>query len=214
MVRGRRGFSMAELLVSVALLIFLTSVIFGLLAAAQSSFYNADAGIQLRTIFRNAGQKMSWELARTGYDENLNPQFTISTGTGVNGSDVIRFSVPVPCDSTSAFLDASGNPERWGAFLTWGCNTTSCSDPDLDCNTVEYKYIQYALNADGSIVRSVLSPYLGVVGTTVIADDITDLRFATTAGTSGVTFSMTGQKKSASGMMVTESTAQTVRFMN
>lgn len=215
MVKGRKGFSMAELLVSVAILVFLMTVIFGLLAAAQSAFNNADAGIQLRTVFRNAGQKMSWELARSGYDASAAAQFTISAGAGANGSDVIRFSVPVACDSTSSFLDSSGNPARWGAFLTWGCSTVACSDPDGSCATVEYKYIQYALNANGAIIRSVLSPSLGVVGTPVIiADNITDLHFSTTGGTSGLTFTITGQKKSASGMMVKDSTVQTVRFMN
>jgi len=215
MVKGSKGFSMAELLVSMAIFVFLTAVIFGLLAGAQMAFNNADASIQLRTIFRNAGQKMSWELSRTGYDGSGNPQFVISAGAGANGSDVIRFSVPVPCDNTSSFLDASGNPVRWGALLTWGCSTVACADPDTACVTVEYKYIQYALNANGAIMRSVLSPTLIVEGVPVpLADNITGLRFSTTTGASGLTFTITGQKKSASGMMMTDSTAQTVLFMN
>ena len=213
MAKSSRGFTIPELLIAMSILIFLMTVVFGLLATSQTAYYNADAGIQLRTIFRNVGQKMAWELSHSGYDAVNGAQFVITAGAGANGSDIIRFSVPVACNTTSTFLDTAGNPGRWGAYLTWGCDQLSCSDPDGNCATVEYKYVQYELNSQGQILRKVLDPTLAVVVTQGLADSITNLHFAVN-GTAGVTFTMTGQKKSSSGLMVTDGISQTVRFMN
>lgn len=205
--KRRRGFTLAELLVSVGILVALTAVVFGFVVAAQASFNNADAGIQLRNIFRNANEKMAWELSHTG-----SGQYVITAGGGVNGSDIIRFSVPVACDTTSTFLDAASNPAYWGAYLTWGCDSVACADANGVCSSVEYKYVQYALNASGAIVRSVLSPALNVVASAAVADSITDVRFSVTG--TRLTFTLSGQKKSLSGAMLTASTSRSVRLMN
>ncbi len=208
------GFAMVELLVAVAITVFLTAVIFGLLAASQGAYQNAEAGIQLRNIFRQASPKMSWELSHTGYDGGGAAQFTISAGAGANGSDTIRFSVPVSCDASLSLLNTSGDPAHWGAYLTWGCDQTSCADSDGNCTTVEYKYIQYALNTNGQIIRSVLNATAtNTVGTQIMAEKITALHFAT-SGTNALTFSFSGQIKSGVGRMLTDTMSQTVRLMN
>jgi hypothetical protein len=194
-------------------MVFLMMVIFGLLAASQSAYNNTDTGIQLRNILRVANQKISWELSHTGRDGAGTPQFTIFFGVGANGSDAILFSVPVACDTTSSFLTTTGTPAHWGAYLKWGCDQVSCADADGNCATVEYKYILYALYADGEVVRSVLGPLQNVVAEQTIASDITDLHFAT-SGTYSLTFTLNARLKSSTGRMVTSATNQTVRFMN
>ncbi len=217
MGRRRQGFTLVEMLVSIAILVVLTAIIFGFVLSAQAAFNNADAGIQLRNNFRNANEKMAWELSHTGHDGTGAAQYVITAGTGVNGSDIIRFSVPVMCDATSTFLDATSYPAHWGAQLTWGCdsrttNVVGCTDANGVCSTVEYKYIQYALNASGAIVRSVLSPALNLVASATIADSMTNMHFSV-AGTE-LTFTLSGQKRSMSGAMLTASTSRSVRLMN
>jgi|GEM_PF-894822 len=209
----RRGFTLIETMVAVGILVFLTMVIFGLLSASQSAYNDADTGIQLRDILREADQKISWELSHTGHDGGGVSQFTIFFGTGANGSDKIRFSVPVACDTTSSFLTTAGSPSHWGAYLTWGCDKVSCADADGNCATVEYKYIQYALNADGTIVRSALGPLMTVVAQQTIASNITDLHFAT-SGVNSLTFTLNARLKSPTGRTVTATTNQTVHYMN
>ncbi len=201
MDRRRHAFTLAEMLISVAILVALMGIVFGFVLSAQAAFNNADAGIQLRNIFRTANDKMAWELSHTGHDGGGNAQYIISTGTGVNGSDTIRFSVPVVCDAVTPFLDATGNPAHWGAYLTWGCDSVTCADANGACATVEYKYVQYALSATGVIVRSVLGPMLNVVSSASIADGITNMHFSV-AGNQ-LTFSLSGQRRSLSGAMLT-----------
>ncbi len=218
MVKGEAGYTLPELMLALSILIFLMTVVFSLLLASQGAFNTADAGIQLRTILRNVSQKMSWELQHTGHDAVAGAQFTIMPGAGFNGSDVVRFSVPVACDATSNFLDpATSNPAHWGAYLTWGCDQASCADADGDCATVEYRYMQYELSSSGSILRKVLDPSYAVVATQSVADSISDLRFSpspTTGVATGVTFLISGQKTSHSGLVITDGINQTVRFMN
>ncbi|MFH0754626.1 MAG: type II secretion system protein [Candidatus Omnitrophota bacterium] len=213
MVRGRCGFTMPELLISMSILIFLMTAVFSVLSTSQTAYNNADAGIQLRTIFRNVGQRMSWELSHTGVDAASGAQFVITPGAGANASDIVRFSVPVACDATTPFLNSSGNPSRWGAYLTWGCETVACADLDGDCGTVEYKYVQYELNSDGEIVRRVLDSSGTTVASQVMARSITGLTFSSNAS-GGIDFSITGQMRSNSGLMITDGISQTVRLMN
>lgn len=211
--RAGRGMILIELVMALGILAFLAMVVFGLLASSRSAYFNVETSIQLRNIFRLAGQKMSWELAHSGHDEAGAAQFTVLAGAGSFGSDIIRFSVPVACDTASSFLTASGSPAHWGAYLTWGCDQASCADADGDCLTVEYKYIQYELNSSGEVVRSVLAPALAVVASQTIARDVTDLRF-TASGANSLTFTMSGRLKSSVGRMITTTISQTVRFMN
>jgi len=186
---------MVELLVVVAIFSLVTAGIFNLLVGAQSTFFNTDAGIDLRNSLRLASEKMSLEMRNTGYQGGV-AQFTILDNQGTNGSDILRFAVPVICNSAGILLDASGNPAYWGAPLTWGCDASSCMDADNNCATVEYKYVKYALNAANQLERSVLDANLLTVAnsTTVIGQDIIDLQ-ASAAGNE-ITFTLSGQKMS------------------
>ncbi|NTV28600.1 MAG: prepilin-type N-terminal cleavage/methylation domain-containing protein [Candidatus Omnitrophica bacterium] len=213
MASDRRGFSLVELMLAVGITVVLFSVVFGLLGVAQSGFHNTDAGLAIRDDLRTAFQKMEWDIKHTGYDSTGTAQFSILTGTGTNGSDIIRFSIPVVCDSASVFLNSTGTPAHWGASRTWGCDSYTCMDGDGSCSTVEYKYIQYSLNSSKQIVRSVLSAFFGTVSSQIVAGDITDLRISQ-SGSRTVVLAIAAEKKSAQGRMVTSSLNEKIRLMN
>ena len=200
------------------LLVFVMAAVFGLLGQAQSSFYTADTGIDLRNSLRLASEKIALELRNTGYQSNV-AQFTITDGAGSNSSDSIRFSVPILCSASSTLLDSvNGNPSYWGAPLTWGCNSYTCMDANGDCSTLEYKYVQYAINSSSQLERKVLSTGLTTVNgsTTIAGNDITNFQVSVdqSPGTRVITFVLTGQKKSPTGRIVTATYSNDVLLNN
>jgi hypothetical protein len=188
----KRGIGIFELIVAMGIVSFCLAVIFSLLGNAQSSFFNADTNIDLRNTLRVASDKMTSELRNTGYKGGV-AQFAILTGSGTNGTDIIRFAIPILCTSTmTTILDGNGDPAYWGAPLTWGCNTSSCMDADNDCSIQEYRYIQYSLNASKQLERKVLNSALTTVSTTIMATDIIDFDVSLT--NEKFTITLTGQK--------------------
>lgn len=197
MVNSQRGVTLWELMIAMTIISFCLSAIFGLLGNANASFFNADVNIDLRNSLRLASDKMTTELRNTGYKAGV-AQFAILTGAGVNGSDIIRFAIPIQCSNTmTTILDASGNPAYWGAPLTWGCNNSSCMDANNDCSVAEYRYIQYSLNGSQQLERKILDGALSAVsgGTTVIANYISN--FNVSLASEKFTIVLTGQKESA-----------------
>jgi prepilin-type N-terminal cleavage/methylation domain-containing protein len=213
LVKPQRGFSLAELLVAMAIMVFVTGVIYSLLSKAQLAFYDSEATIKMRNELRLATQKIDMELRQSGYDSTGTPQYVILHGIGSFGSDILRFSVPVICQTGGTLLDASGNPAHWGATIKWGCTTSACADANNNCASVEYKYIQYSLNDSGQIIRSVLSPLFNTVSTQVLAEDITGFQVAI-AATRMMTMTINGQRMSITRRMITASVTETIRLMN
>lgn len=197
MAKNNRGLSLAELLVSLTIVTFCFAVIFSLLGNANSSFFNADANIDLRNSLRLASDKLSTELRNTGYKSNV-AQFAIVDGNGPNNSDTIRFAIPILCTNTmTTILDVNGNPAYWGAPLTWGCNSSSCMDADNSCLIQEYRYIQYSLNNSNQLERKVLDGSLATVAnsTTIMGQDIINFQASITGAE--FTITLTGQKVSS-----------------
>jgi hypothetical protein len=190
-----------------------TGVLYGLLARAQFAFQDSEATIKLRNELRLLTQKIDMELRQSGYDSTGTPQFSIQYGAGINGSDILQFSVPVICQTNATLLDASGNPAYWGATIKWGCTTPDCADANNSCASVEYKYIQYALNGSGQVIRSVLNPLLNTVSTQALAEDITGFQVSV-AETRMMTLDISGQRMSTTRRVITASVAETVRLMN
>ncbi len=202
-VKNKRGLSLMELMVAMGIMSFCLVVIFNLLGNANSSFFNADTNIDLRNTLRLASDKMTTELRNTGYSSNV-AQFAILTGSGTNGSDIVRFAIPILCTSTmTTILDGNGNPAYWGAPLTWGCNASSCMDADNDCSVQEYRYIEYSLNNSNQLERKVLDGTLTAVtnGTSIIAQNIINFTISLT-GTE-FTIVLTGQKVSSVSTTIT-----------
>ncbi len=212
MVNSRHAFSLVELMLVAALTAFLTAAVFGLLGNAQTNFFNADASIDLRNSMRLASEKISMELRNTGYKSAV-PQFSILDNTGVGGSDIIRFSIPILCTTTATLLDSSGNPAYWGAPKTWGCDASTCMDANNNCAIQEYKYVQYALNSSNQLERKILDTVLGTVSgtTTIVGQNITNLQ--ATISSNQMTVILSGQKISAVKKTLTMSYTNKV-FLN
>lgn len=189
------------MLVVLAISTFVVIAVFGLLNNARSSFFNQDAAIDLRNGMRNAAERMSLEMRQTGHQATV-AQFAILAGQGTGGSDIIRFSIPILCSATSTLLDGNGNPAYWGAPLTWGCDAHTCMDANASCAALEYKYVQYAINASNQLERKVLDGALATVNnsTTIIGQHITNM----TASVNGfiITLTLTGQKTSAANRVI------------
>lgn len=209
------GLTIMELMVVAGLFAFVLSAVLGLLGNAQTSFFTADAAIDVRNNLRNASERIAMELRNTGYQGGVG-QFTLSDNSGTGGSDIIRFSIPVLCSSTSTLLDANGNPAYWRAPLTWGCNSYTCMDADGSCATVEYKHIQYLINASNQLERRVLNNALAVVNgsTTVVANNISNFQITLSADTRIITFVLTGQKTAPTGRVVTATYGNDVLLNN
>ncbi len=209
----RRGLGLAELVVSLGILVFMSAVVYGLIGNSQMAFSDMSMGTQLRDGLRQALQKVELELRNTGYSGGA-AQFTISAGAGAFGSDTIRFSVPITCSTATTFLNASGDPANWGAGLTWGCNSSTCMDANNSCTVIEYKYINYALNSSGQLVRSVLGAGFSTVASAVIGRDMSGMTISYAAATRTFTVTMTAQKLSGRHRMITETASQNIRLLN
>lgn len=193
---------MAELLVVLGISSFMLVGIFGALLTGQATWFSADASIELREGVRSAAQKIARELRESGFDAAAVYQITIGDGTGTNGTDTLRFSMPVLCNSATSVLNASGDIAYWGAPLTWGCTSSTCMDADDVCNTVEYKYVQYEINSSSQLIRKVLNPALTVVRQEVISSNIIDMQVTKSADQNVVTIQLTAQKQSGMHRMI------------
>ncbi|MBF0387502.1 MAG: hypothetical protein HQL20_06565 [Candidatus Omnitrophica bacterium] len=211
---GRRGLVLAELMITMGIMVFFISVVYGLLGGTRAVFFDMSQGTELRDNLRQTMQKIELELRNTGFDGNGVAQFVISSGAGVNGTDIIRFSIPVTCNAALPLINAAGNPAYWGAILTWGCITQACMDADNSCAIQEYKYIRYAVDSTGQLVRSVLNAEQVPVATAVIGKNVSSLTFTYSAGTRTLTVALTSNKSSSSRRLVTETVSQNIRLMN
>jgi hypothetical protein len=71
-------------------------------------------------------ERIALELQESGRDENSVIQATISNNTGINNTDILRFSVPL-CLCGSSAIDDAGEVKDWGAPSQWGqagCDTS------------------------------------------------------------------------------------------
>ncbi len=214
MVRARSGFNLVEMLVVTAIFVFVLYAFFNLLTQAQSNFFSVDASIDIRNSLRLASEKMALELRNSGYKNGV-AQFSLLAGQGTGGSDIIRFSVPIlnaACSQTDTLLTTSGVPANWGAPLTWGC---SCINYGNACGTY-YTYIEYSINASSVLQRLVLNNALAVVsgGTTNIGNYIVNLKTSLSPDGHVITFTLTGQKLSAIGRIVTATYTNEVLLNN
>jgi prepilin-type N-terminal cleavage/methylation domain-containing protein len=170
------GFTLVELMVVVALLTFLIASTYNTFLTGQSLWLRVDRSIELEDNVRKALDRIAPELAMSGHDKNGFFQVWIGNNGGTDGSDIVRFSIPVICENNGNPVDAEGNAAHWGAPLTWGCAQPSCMDEDNNCDTVEYKYIEYLLNNNHTLVRRVLNYGQVPVREEVIASNITDFQ--------------------------------------
>ena len=170
------GFTLIELMIVVVLLTFLIASAYSTFMTGQSLWFRVDHSIELEDNMRKAFDRIIPELSMSGHNKSRVFQVKISNGTGVNGSDVLQFSIPVICQNNGNPVDAEGNTAHWGATLTWGCSQASCMDADVNCDTAEYKYTEYLINDHKDLVRRVLDLGQSSVREDVVASNIIDLQ--------------------------------------
>ncbi len=202
-VRRPNGFSMVELLVVIAISAFMLTSIFTTFMTGQATWFTADSAIELRNNIRVSTEKIARELRESGFDSVGTAQVTVLDGSGANATDILRFSMPVLCNSATSLLDTSGNVAHWGAPLTWGCTTSSCMDANDSCGTVEYKYVQYEITSSNQLVRKALSPGLTIAQQDTIASNVTNMQITTSADQNVITIQLTAQKLSPLRKLIT-----------
>ncbi len=124
-MRNQNGFSLVEMLVAIAIFTTVSVAGFLLFVAGNNAWSVTDAKVQMQQNLRRALQRIGTELQQSGEDSSSVLQVSILDGTGVNGSDILRFSIPI-CVCGAQALDLDGNIRFWGAPLSWG--KTGCGD--------------------------------------------------------------------------------------
>src|SRR3990167_2436584 len=117
------GFTLVEALVALAIFLVLSAGVFAVLATGRSTWFDTDASFELQQNLRFALEKLSRELHESGFDKNNVWQVSINNDGGVNGTDILKFSIPIICHSGDSVIDANGDIAYWGAPLTWGCTS-------------------------------------------------------------------------------------------
>lgn len=123
-MNNQNGFTLTELLVVTAIVsvIFLATNI--LLLSSQAAWSTTQASINLQENMRQTLLRISNELEESGSDSLGAMQVQILSAAGPNGSDILRFSIPL-CVCGDNIMDANGDVAYWGATLNWGTKTCS-----------------------------------------------------------------------------------------
>ena len=194
---NRSGFSMVELLVVVAIFSVLTAGVYVILSTGQSAWFDTDTRIELQENLRLAADKMIAELQQTGTDQNGVMQLVINDNTGVSGTDVVKFSIPVICHAGDNIMDVNSNVAHWGAPLTWGCTSSTCMDTDNDCATIDYKDIRYELDNNAQLIRKVLDDVGATVRQDILARNVIGFQAALSVDQHVLTVTVNVQRLSA-----------------
>ena len=125
---SKKGFSLVEGMVVALLLAVVLSGAAMVCFSTQSAFSFTSVRSDLQENSRRTLQRISSELQESGKDSAGNLKVTILDGTGVNATDVLRFSVPI-CVCGTSTLDSTTGVNHWGAPLTWGQNGCTTSYP-------------------------------------------------------------------------------------
>ena len=115
-----KGFSLAELMVVMFVLLVVVGGSFTVLSSGQSAWFTADATMQLEHELRQGLTKAGRELSESGEDLNDILQVAITDGGGPGNSDLVKFSIPVVCQTGGSVIDVEGEVAYWrGAFDFW-----------------------------------------------------------------------------------------------
>lgn len=122
---SHHGFSLVEMLIVALLLSIVLAAGSMVFVAGQNTFSLTSVRADLQENCRRSLQRISLELQGSGRDGNGILKVSLLDGAGVNGTDILRFSVPLCICGVSA-IDSNGDVNRWGAPLVWGqagCST-------------------------------------------------------------------------------------------
>ena len=207
--KDEKGFSFAELMVTVVIIAFMAAGGYAALSSGEASWFTAEAGIQVQESLRKALDQMTAELRQSKFS-----QVTLLDGQGFNSTDIIKFSIPVVCHTGDNLLDASGDVAHWGATTKWGCRDASCMDADNVCSSVEYKYIQYELVSGNKLMRKVLNNASTLVRQDILANNITNFQADLPSATAPLTLTLQAQVTSVLRRPVTATVQTNIDFRN
>lgn len=186
LIKKSDGFSLVELMVVTAILAFMVSGVFMTLSTGKNAWFDTDDQIRLHEQLRKTMQRVLMEVRQSGSytdpaivcpgSDPVTMYIEIDDNSGVGGSDILRFSMPVVCESGGSLMTDDGDVAYWRAPLTWGCASTTCMDADDDCSTEDYSEIQYLIDDNDHLLRQVLDANGNVVRTDIFAQDITDFQ--------------------------------------
>jgi len=172
----REAFTLIETLIAVAIFVILIGGIFTVLSMGRSSWYQADLSIELQQNLRRGMDRIVRELHESGCEnvdhvpvdicEASEYRVEISDDTGINNTDILKFSMYLDCNGT----------KRWAAPLYWACKDASCLDQDSECGTIEYYKVEYLMNSENQLTRRVLDTGESLVREDVIAGNIQDFQ--------------------------------------
>ncbi len=208
-LKSLKGFSYVELMVTVTIIALMAAGGYAALSSGESSWFTAEAGIQVQESLRQALDQMTVELRQSKYSEVL-----VTDGLGLNSTDIIRFSVPVICHTGDSLLDVNGDVAHWGATTKWGCRDALCMDANNTCSSVEYKYIQYIVVSGNKLVRQVWRDTNTMVRQDTIANNISDFQIITAGPTLPVSLTLTAQVNSVLNRQITAVVQNNVDFRN
>ena len=118
-LKGNQGFSLLEIMAATLMLSVIATAGSILFISGQSAWIVTDTEIQLQENSRQILLRASMELQESGTDKDGVLQVNILNNSGVNGSDILQFSVPI-CACGTSVVDENADVKSWGAPLTWG----------------------------------------------------------------------------------------------
>lgn len=214
-INSTNGFTMVELMIVVAILTAMMGGLYMTLATGQDTWMNTDTQISLQENIRLTLDRVSKEVRETGSNAGGGMELTMFDGTGVNGSDIIRFAMPVICEAGETIIDANGDVNNWGAPLTWGCTDSTCMDADDDCDTVDYRWVEYRIDNNNQLLRRTLDNAASVVRTDIFAHNISDFQVQYVgAGQEVVRLTVTATRNTNANRTVTEATSIDITLRN
>jgi len=206
---NKNGFSFVEILVTVTIISLMFAGAYAALSSGESSWFTAEAGIQVQESLRLTLDQVTAELRQSKFS-----QVALSNNTGLGATDDLTFSVPVICHTGDNLLDSSGDVAHWGATLRWGCRDPLCMDANDTCASIEYKYIRYTMAAGNVLVRQVLDNVNAIVRTDTIARNVQDFQATLPGAASPMTLTLTGRVSSVLNRTLTVTVQSNVDFRN
>lgn len=126
------AFTLVEVMVVVLLLGIVMTASSTLLVTGERLFLDTSLKSDVQANVMHSLYRISFELQNSGYDSGNTLQASVLDNAGANGTDILRFSIPLCVCGTSPF-DAGGNVRSWGAPLVWGQNGCTTQYP-VDSN--------------------------------------------------------------------------------
>ena len=124
------AFTLVEVVVVVLLLAIVMTAVSIVFVSGQGLYLDTSSKSDVQANVMQALQRISFELQDSGYDSSNNFKVAILDNAGLNGTDILRFAIPLCACGTSPF-DSSGNVSAWGAPLIWGQNGCDATGYEL-----------------------------------------------------------------------------------